>query len=142
MPTIYDENPNQLSGGDGCLFVGENGSADCDGLYAEFEAKVFSQVSPRPAICEYHAKALVAEFDRARAKGTVQRLPGRSKYSRIPDDPRRKQRPAVTDQPDSPTLTQAQLAEAIKPPKRRGKAKPAPAAPALVKPAADDTPDI
>ena len=141
MPRIFDQNPNQQTGGTGCLYVGERASKDCAGPYIELEGRVFGPMSPRPVICAYHAGCLEGDVERAVEKGQVQRLPGRSRREGVPNDPRRKgRRPAATDQQDAQVLTGEQLAEVIKP--KRG-AKPAPAAKALVTAAVvDDTPDI
>jgi hypothetical protein len=55
--------PVQITGGTGCFYSGQSRDFDCAGRYATNTlTKVFSPISPKQTICEYHAGVLVKMF--------------------------------------------------------------------------------
>lgn len=69
MSQIYvsDENPNDLTGGKGCLGGGEQGTEDCVGPYVIFSSvETASNISPHAVLCSRclaEAQAAVQAFE-------------------------------------------------------------------------------
>lgn len=78
-------NPNEDTGGCGCLATGETGSEDCNGPYLVFPATdTASNISPHAVICKHHFDQAAELFGEQGAEPETIDLP-ESEVEEVPD---------------------------------------------------------
>lgn len=82
---VHSTNPNDKTGGGGCLLVGGNKSLDCKGPWIEFyRVSTEHDASPYSVICAHHLAQVSRAFKRQEREAPGDELPrgGRDQVSR------------------------------------------------------------